>query len=71
MKEVRFSRTFEHPDGSWIHMLGTRLVKDDDIRGQGETDEMRAYDAVGKGPDAVLEYLAERYGPGREKAEAH
>jgi hypothetical protein len=38
-------------------------VKDDGIRAQGETDEMKAYDAVEEGPDAVLEYLEETFPP--------
>lgn len=71
LKEVRFSETSEDPDGTSMHMMGSRLVKDDDIRGQKETDEMRAVDAVEKDPDAVLEYLGERFGQGREEAEGH
>ena len=53
LKAVRFSKTYTNG----MHIHGTRLVIDEDIRAQGITDEMKAYDAAERGPKSVLEYL--------------
>jgi hypothetical protein len=53
LKAVRFCETY--PNGT--HIQGTRLVIDEDIRAQGITEEMKAYDVAERGPEAVLEHL--------------